>query len=327
MARKPNVAVLDGGVVCVASVVFVLIICVASMGAAVQPGLTPDFESWLESNGYGGYSFMRADVAGGSFGGRISGNDPVVHDPVIFIHGNSDSALGVGPGLTGWTASIEYFLSQGYTSSELYATTWGPADVTQSSLQYHSRAHLTRIRAFIQAVLEYTGAEKVDVITHSMGVTLARKAIKGGSGTDLADGGSYSLGPALTGSVDTFVGIAGANRGLVACYVSGPSTPTCGSTNGLYPGYMIGVFGPYGVSAFLKELNRDVGFEGQHVYSMWSTVDEVIGSGCLVWGRYTPQIPGQDSEVRFGSYPYGHINSKDLTGYEQLRMVRDHATW
>jgi hypothetical protein len=98
--------------------------------------------------------------------------DAVVNQPVIFIHGNSDSALGTGSaGATGWTAAINYFKSQGYKTSELYATTWGPADLLQSSSQYHSRAHLTRIRAFIQAVKSYTGAAKVDIITHSMGVT------------------------------------------------------------------------------------------------------------------------------------------------------------
>jgi triacylglycerol lipase len=40
------------------------------------------------------------------------------------------------------------------------------------------------IRAFIQAVLAYTGAPKINIISHSMGVAIARKAIKGGSGID-----------------------------------------------------------------------------------------------------------------------------------------------
>ena len=96
----------------------------------------------------------------------------------------------------------------------------------------------------MNAVKGYTGATKVDIVTHSMGVTMMRKVIKGGAASDALDGGSYNLGSALTSSVDTFVGIAGANRGLVACYVSGPTTPTCGSTNGFYPGYLVGGFGP-----------------------------------------------------------------------------------
>ncbi len=296
------------------------------LDASLSAGLTPHFQTWLQANGYAAYNFNRSDVAGGSYGGKTSGTDTVVNQPVIFIHGNSDSALGAGVGATGWTASVNYFISKGYKSSELYATTWGPADVMQSSLQYHSKAHLTRLRKFIEAVKAYTGAAKVDVIAHSMGVTLARKAIKGGSGYDMLDGGSYNLGPALTSSIDTFAGIAGGNQGLVNCYYSGPSTPTCGSTNGLYPGYMVGFYGPYGVSEVLTDINSSTRYEGSYIYSIWSTVDEVIGYGDVVWGRYTSQIPGQNGEKRFTVVPYGHINSKDLTGYYQWRMVKAHAT-
>jgi len=291
-----------------------------------ETGLTIHFRNWLAANGYAGYDFVRGDVPGGSHGGKSSDNDAVVNQPVIFIHGNSDSALGTGSvGATGWTAAINYFKSQGYKTSELYATTWGPADLLQASSQYHSKAHLTRIRAFIQAVKAYTGATKVDIIMHSMGVTLGRKAILGGTGTDMLDGGDYNLGSPLTSSVDAFVGIAGANRGLTNCYLSGPTTPSCGNTNGFYPGYLIGSLGPYGVSQILQNINASSHYEGSYVYSIWSTVDEVVGYGCLVYGRYTTQIPGQNGEKRFNAPPYGHINSKDLTGYYQWRMVKYHT--
>ncbi len=290
-------------------------------------GLSTDFRNWLSANGYSSYSFTRTDVPGGSYGGRVTPGQAVVNDPVIFIHGNSDSALGTGSSAaTGWRASIEYFKAQGYTSAELYATTWGPANAAFASQQYHSKDHLTRVRAFIQAVKAYTGAAKVDVVTHSMGVTLARKAIKGGAASDSLAGGSYNLGSALTSSVDTFVGIAGANRGLTACYLSGPTTPTCGSTNGFYPGYLVGGFGPYGVSSFLVDLAATSHYEGTYVYSMWSSADEVIGYGTIVYGESTCRIPAQNGEKTFSGYPYGHIGSKDQTPYYQWRMVKYHAT-
>ena len=291
-----------------------------------QVGLTTDFRNWLTANGYGGYGFERSDVTGGSYGGRTYAGQPVVNQPVIFIHGNSDTALGYSSGFTGWTSSINYFQSQGYTSAELYATTWGPANSLLASNQYHSQAYMTRLRAFIQAVKAYTGATKVDIVTHSMGVTLARKAIKGGSAYDAPAGGTYSLGSSLTALVDTFVGIAGANRGLVACYQTGPTTPTCSDVNGLYPGYLIGFYGPYGVSSILVDMNATSHYEGSYVYSMWSSVDEVIGYGTIVYGQSTCRIPGQNGEVTFGSYPYGHIGVKDQTGYYQWRMVKYHAT-
>jgi len=290
-------------------------------------GLSTDFRNWLSANGYSSWSFQRTDVPGGSYGGRVTPGQAVVNHPVIFIHGNGDSALGTGTSTsTGFRASIEYLKTQGYTSAEIYATTWGPASVAQVPNQYHSKAHLTRIRAFIQAVQAYTGATKVDIVAHSMGVTLARKAIKGGSAYDAAAGGTYSLGSALTSSIDTFAGIAGANRGLTACYFSGPTTPTCSDRNGFYPGYLIGAFGPYGVSEILVDMNATSHYEGSFVYTIWTSADEVIGYGTIVYGSSTCRINGQNGEVVFSAYPYGHFGVKDLTQYYQWRMVKYHAT-
>lgn len=285
--------------------------------------LTSDFQNWINTNGYSSYNF---NSGGNSFGGRTFAGESVVNQPVIFIHGNSDAANGNPYGMTGWTASRNYFISQGYKGAELYAITWGDNNPALSAYQYHSLPNLQKIRAFIQAVKAYTGASKVDIVTHSMGVTLTRKAILGGTGNDALNGGNYNLGASLTSSVDTFVGIAGANRGLVSCFQTGGTTPTCANTNGLYPGYLIGLLGPYGVSNILVNMNSSSHYEGAFVYSMWSTVDEVIGYGNLVYGQYTSQIPGQNGEVRFNAVPYGHFNSKDLTGYNQWRMVKFHAT-
>lgn len=292
--------------------------------SAARAQLTSHFQNWLSANGYGSYDF---NYGGNSYGGKASATDTVVNQPVIFIHGNSDSALGQSSALTGWNSSLNYFLSQGYKTSELYATTWGDANPALSAYQYHSKPNLQKIRAFIQAVKAYTGAAKVDIVTHSMGVTLTRKAIAGGSGNDAANGGSYNLGSPLTSSVDAFVGIAGANYGLVSCYQTGGTTPTCAATNGLYPGYAAGS-PPFGLSNILYNLNYTSGshYEGSFVYTIWSTADEVIGYGDVVYGRYTSRIPAQNGEVTFGAYPYGHINSKDLTGYYQWRMVKYHTT-
>jgi triacylglycerol esterase/lipase EstA (alpha/beta hydrolase family) len=314
------------------SFVLVVLALLAALPAAAQLesdpayGLSTDFRNWLSANGYSSYNFQRSDVPGGAYGGRVTPGQAVVNQPVIFIHGNSDSALGTVSPYTGWTSSIQYFQSQGYTSAELYATTWGPASTASASLQYHSKSHMTRLRAFIQAVKAYTGAAKVDIVCHSMGVTLARKAIKGGTAYDSAAGGSYSLGASLTSSVDTFVGIAGANRGLTACYTSGPTTPTCSDVNGFYPGYLIGFTGPYDVSDILVDMNSTSHYEGSFVYSIWSSADEVIGFGTIVYGASTCRIPGQNGEVTFSGYPYGHFGVKNLTGYYQWRMVKFHAT-
>ncbi|MFL0796907.1 MAG: hypothetical protein K6L73_05390 [Cellvibrionaceae bacterium] len=286
--------------------------------------MTDHFARWLDNNGYAQYDLVRDDLSGGAFGGKASDSDCAKKQPVIFVHGNGDRCRG---GLIGgFKDSVNYFRSKGYRSSELFCTSYGDGNVLTASTYYHSRDFLTRIRKMIEAVKAYTGADKVDVIGHSLGVTIARKAIKGGSAHDYLGGGSYNLGGKLTSSVDTFVGIAGANQGLSACYLTGPSTPGCGKTNGFYPGYMI--WGRvYGKSDFLKELNSSSRYEGSHRYSIWSVVDEVVTGACLVWGKNTCRIPGQTGEKKYSVVPYGHIGVRDLTGYIQYRMVHDHKTY
>ena len=83
-------------------------------------------------------------------------------------------------------------------------------------MQVHSEEYLTYLRAFVLAVLDYTGSEKVSIITHSMGVTLGRAVIKGGTFPDYY-GSTFYLGDSIADRVDTFIGIAGGNWGLATC--------------------------------------------------------------------------------------------------------------
>ena len=289
---------------------------VAEMPALGAEGLSADFRTWIEENGYAHFDFPRDDLAGGSYGGREFADQPLQNQPVVFVHGNSDRAAGEGSqGPYGWTAVLRQFLAAGYVPAELYATTWGQADPEQAGEQVHSLAYVQRIRAFLEAVLAYTGAERLDVVAHSMGVTLARRAILGG------DFHGQDLGPPLTDRVDTFVGIAGANRGLAACYYY-RDQPTCSDRDGFFPG-RLSFWGLAGLSDVLEALNSAPGFEGQHVYSIWSAADQLIGFGGLVYGRYTSRIPEQDGEKVYSTYPYGHFCVRDLSARVQLEMVRD----
>lgn len=104
------------------------------------------------------------------------------------------------------------------------------------------------MRAFLEAVLNYTNAPQVYVIGHSMGVTIGRKIVKGGSTVDHVDG-TYDLGPSLRNRVKVFVGLAGANLGLTACV--GGGLPTCNAIDGFSPG-LLPTSGP---SKFLAALN------------------------------------------------------------------------
>lgn len=116
----------------------------------------------------------------------------------------------------------------------MYITTWGPANNTQLQTVYQSKQAVTSLRAFVQAVLAYTNASQVNIISHSMGVAIARKVIKGGSATD-HQAGSYEVGPSLRDRVKTFIGLAGVNLGLMQCI---PNTlfNYCNKMDGLFPG-------------------------------------------------------------------------------------------
>ena len=77
------------------SVISLLCLFINLAWADIDRGLTPHFINWLNSNGYSSYSFNRSDLSGGSYGGRsLSSDNGSGKQPVIFIHGWSDVAVG-----------------------------------------------------------------------------------------------------------------------------------------------------------------------------------------------------------------------------------------
>jgi triacylglycerol lipase len=143
------------------------------------------------------------------------------------------------------------------------------------------------LRAFVEAVLEYTKAPYVNLISHSMGVTLARKIAQGGKAIDHKEG-EYEVGPSLKHRIRNFIGIAGGNQGLTACF-NLQAVPTCSSIDGFSPGELP----TSGPSKYVKSLNANPGAEAMNVYTVWSLFDTVIGGECVVWGKVTTRIPGQ----------------------------------
>jgi hypothetical protein len=125
----------------------------------------------------------------------------------------------------------------------------------------------------------------------------------------------------LAHSVDTFLGIAGGNLGLASCGSTGAVGPRCGSTNGFCRGYRVGL-SVAGRSGYLDELLSASGNEGLF-YSMWSRVDEVLGSGGFVHAQPTSRNPAQTDEVVFVSASYGHGGLKDETAAQQVGLVKD----
>ena len=283
---------------------------------ALNQHFSNHFQTWLANSYYNDSDLTRLDLQGGSFGGFIDETYPLDHEPVLFIHGNSDRSI--GGVLGGWTTQRNHFLEMGFNNAELYATTYGPADSLYAINYRHDAQTLKHIRDFIEAVLAYTGATKIDIVTHSLGVTLTRKAILGGSFTD-ANQTTIQLGDPLTDRVDTFIGIAGANQGLASCI--GSVAPTCSGIDGLYPGTLL-AFEVTGQSQILQSINNQTAYEAEHRYSIWSQADEVLGFGCIVWGVNTARIPSQTNEKLYISK--SHLDLKEDTAEIVYAMTQEH---
>lgn len=175
----------------------------------------------------GGFSPSNAPYGG--FGG---GSCTAARTPVVFLHGNGDSAQNWDyPPSTGVPSVYEAFRAAGYNDCELFGLNYLSAAARQApQLNYHEPGKAAMVGDFIADVLAYTGASQVDVVSHSLGVTVAIHGIDYGG---------------LWSSVRRFIGISGGLRGLASCYYVGyanPAVPTCGSQNvfssnvfGFYP--------------------------------------------------------------------------------------------
>jgi pimeloyl-ACP methyl ester carboxylesterase len=107
---------------------------------------------------------------------------PVGRTPVILLHGNNDTPYPTACNPYGDVARLgSYLLTRGYAPSEVWALGYQGdqcdllADQTRRSAEAHTTlANVADLRAFVRSVLEFTGAERVDIVGHSLGGVLAR---------------------------------------------------------------------------------------------------------------------------------------------------------
>jgi pimeloyl-ACP methyl ester carboxylesterase len=144
------------------------------------------------------------------------------HLPVIFVHGNQADA-------ENWFLVADQFRKAGYSDQELYAVSYNglenasagmpvAAVPSPESIAYwkanpqaldnggHGTAddvNVPDVYAFVQAVMAYTGSKEVQIVAHSLGVTIVRKML-------------YDH-PDLRRAVVAAVMIAGANHGTTVC--------------------------------------------------------------------------------------------------------------
>jgi pimeloyl-ACP methyl ester carboxylesterase len=163
-------------------------------------------------------SFNPGNASYGGFGG---GSCTATKTPIVFFHGNGDEAKNWDyPSSTGVASVYDEFRAAGYNDCELFGLTWlSSSERSSPAANYHKTSKAAMIRDFIQDVKTYTGKSQVDVIAHSMGVTVGLHGIDYGG---------------LWGSVRKMVAISGAMRGLASCWWMGyanPAAPVCGSQN------------------------------------------------------------------------------------------------
>ena len=135
---------------------------------------------------------------------------PVARTPVIFIHGNNDTPFPTACNPYGRVQALaQYFADNGYAPSELWGVGYQgdqcdlAADQTRrSSIAHTNAANVPDLRRFVRAVMDFTGAKQVDIVGHSLGVTLAREWMRQDEARHL---------------VRRFVAIDGPNHGIINC--------------------------------------------------------------------------------------------------------------
>ncbi len=205
-------------------------------------------------------------------------------DSVVLVHGNGGKA-------SHWDKTYNYLRGKGYSSSQIYRPKWGSSNV---AINNHSGSEETPVRNAINDAINSSCTGKIDVIGHSMGVTLAaQQIIKAGK----------------VSKVDSFVGIAGAYRGLLTCgiYPAAVLTPSCGRDG-------LSISSPFLDWLYGKKI-------ANRVYSIKSWVDQVVcATGtCLVYGKHSSQIQGERGTY---SYGYGHLGLQKYTASKQYSLIK-----
>jgi triacylglycerol lipase len=212
-----------------------------------------------------------------------SGPALTCQDPVVLVHGNTGSP-------SDWDNTYQELQSRGLPAGLIFRPSWGSSCAACND---HNGAEEWPVAYAIADALDASCTGKIDVIGHSMGATLAAKQI--------AD---YDL----AGQVDTFVGIAGAFRGLWSCgrYPWNVWNSTCG-----YWGLSIN-------SPFLNGLDGQP--LGSRVYSIKSWIDQVVcATGtCTVGGIHSSRINGETASYTISS---GHFGLQSNTANLQANLI------
>ena len=234
---------------------------------------------------------------------------PVRRTPVIFLHGNNDTPF---PTLCNPYGAIhglaQYLADHGYAASELWGLGYQgdqcdllSSPTNRSGVAHSTVANVPDLRAFVHAVLDYTGARQVDIVGHSLGVTLAREWLR--------EDRAYRL-------VRRLVAIDGPNHGIVDCSPSAGNYWQAPALGGFTPASAI--CQEYGSpdTPFLHLLNRGSETPGPTRYLVIRNADTSFVYFSEQDGVIAP-VPAED----YTGAPHDFSQSATLQGAEEIDLT------
>jgi pimeloyl-ACP methyl ester carboxylesterase len=233
---------------------------------------------------------------------------PVVHTPVIFLHGNNDTPFPTACNPFGRVQAFAQNLAdRGYATSELWALGYQGdqcnlrADQTNRSRIAHTvAANVPDLSRFVQAVLAYTGAKEVDIVAHSLGVPLAREWMRQENAHRL---------------VRRLVAIDGPNHGIINCSPNPLNYFQAPAAGGFTPASEVCKEFGSPDTPFLKRLNRGDDTPGPTRVLVIRNADKSFVYFPIQDGFIAP-VPAEDS---FGR-PTDFSKSARLQGAQELNL-------
>lgn len=171
----------------------------------------------------------------GGFGGGDDCKGKITHTPIVLVHGNGDSAIGWGsPAPASATkperASVYAELkAHGYNDCEVFGVTYldkAEQELRHTASNFHQPQKYAVIWKFIQSVKAYTGSPQVDIVGHSLGVSMSLAAL------DYYSDEKHGKDEKAWTAVRRFVNIAGGIRGLNTCVWGSLMAATCKAEHG-----------------------------------------------------------------------------------------------
>jgi len=191
---------------------FVTLFCLAVIANASYaqtgegaPGSFPADFPELYDTGDSGEGHILGGFGGDTSADRKGNRDSVKKTPVVLVHGNGTHAQHED---WAWIAFRDFLKANGYNDSEIWAVSYLGIPSGPVLIDTH-KDNINDVRRFIDAVREYLGVQKVDLVGHSLGCGMIRAYMLGYQEDGIFDNDQHRL-----DAIGTLVTLAGGNYGL-----------------------------------------------------------------------------------------------------------------